>query len=397
MECFKEFLIIYAAVFHSIHFVKTQDVGFLNAQQKFALELFSTISGPDHSTDVILSPISVSTALSILLIGSNGVTFKQLFFGLQYPTNYSINLVQVNSNLMIKNMAKVGAIEFATKLFITKSFSLQNNFKTSIDKYFQSGVESVDFSQNVKAAQRINDYISTSTHGMIQDVIKSDDLTEYTTMILVNCIFFKGLWQFPFDKSYTFKSDFNIDNKNTIQVDYMYQENSFNFGYINALNDAQVLELPYANSKLTLTLILPQTIDGIKNLVKAAKNFDFTKLSNQLTNTSVIVSIPKFNTTFEQYLNSPLTNMGMPLLFNKTVSQLDHIAHEFTVPKSLALDGLYHKAVIIVNEEGTTAAAVSVASSFSIKPTFTADRPFLYALRTNSNIYFLGLYAGNPQ
>jgi hypothetical protein len=49
-------------------------------------------------------------ALTILLMGSSGMTYKQMLSGLKYPNNYSVNLIQSNGNLLVKAIAKAGGV-----------------------------------------------------------------------------------------------------------------------------------------------------------------------------------------------------------------------------------------------------------------------------------------------
>ncbi|KAG5667551.1 hypothetical protein PVAND_015530 [Polypedilum vanderplanki] len=376
------------------YFVDAQDQTYLQAQQKFSLELFSNVSGPDYSAGVILSPIIIDFSLSLLLIGSSGNTFKQLLFGLQYPANYSINLIEINSNLMIKNMINAGGIEYGIKIYVDKKLSLQNNFKTAIQKYFNSGIETVDFAQKFQSVQTINDFISNSTHGMIQNVMTPDELDSQTSMILVNCIYFKGAWVNPFNKNNTEQMDFKLDKINTTKIDFMKIKTDFKYGAVDTLNGAKVVELPYVNSSVTLTLILPQEVDGLKNLITAARNYDWSKLSENLKNKKVLLIMPKFNATFGLNLNQAIENMGMDSIFYPSIANIDRVAHKNGKPYLISLEKMYHKVIISVDEYGTTAAAVSTANKISTPVVFQANQPFLYALRSNSTIYFIGQFTG---
>jgi serine protease inhibitor len=60
------------------------------------------------NTDIIISPLSINMALTVLLMGSSGNTYKQMLSGLKYPSNYSNNLIQSNGNLLVKAVEKGG-------------------------------------------------------------------------------------------------------------------------------------------------------------------------------------------------------------------------------------------------------------------------------------------------
>ncbi|KAG5667553.1 hypothetical protein PVAND_015532 [Polypedilum vanderplanki] len=352
------------------------------------------VTGSNYLNNAILSPISIDISLSILLIGSSGLTFKQLLTGLKYPTNYSINLIQSNSFLLIKSMKKAGGIEYATKIYVNEKFSLQNVYKSAIQKYFHSGIETMNFSDRQKSANTINDFISTSTNGMIENMLKESDINLDSSFILINCIYFKGIWVNQFNKNKTTEDDFMVNETYSIKIPFMKTKAKFKFGFINELNGSSVIELPYANSNLTLTIVLPSKDIDLNNLIQLSKNYDWKNLSNRLRNQTLSVEIPKFNATINQFLNRPLIKMGMDSLFDSSTAQLNHIVHNNGTPIRVTLDYLYHQAVINIDEEGTTAAATTAASSRSMPITFLATKPFLYLLRTSSTIYFIGHFTG---
>jgi hypothetical protein len=62
------------------------------------------------NTDIIISPLSIDMALTVLSIGSSGMTYKQMQTALKYPSNYSANLIQSNGNLLVKGIGKAGGV-----------------------------------------------------------------------------------------------------------------------------------------------------------------------------------------------------------------------------------------------------------------------------------------------
>jgi serine protease inhibitor len=71
---------------------------------------FQNVTQSDYNSEIIISPLSIDMALTVLLIGSSGITFKQMLAGLKYPSNYSINLVQSNSFMLVKAVGKAGGV-----------------------------------------------------------------------------------------------------------------------------------------------------------------------------------------------------------------------------------------------------------------------------------------------
>lgn len=70
-----------------------------------------------------------------------------------------------------------------------------------------------------------------------------DDIKD-ASMVLVNAVYFKGYWNYPFKGYNTSPRPFHVDESTTKDVDMMYQEHSFNYGALPDL-DAIFVELPY--------------------------------------------------------------------------------------------------------------------------------------------------------
>ena len=91
--------------------------------------------------------------------------------------------------------------------------------------------------------------------------------------------------------------------------------------------------------------------------------------------------------------------MGMPLAFDYDLADFPNMAQGYNLYVSM----MKQKAKIEVNEEGTKAAAVTVAemtnrSSSSVSGyTFHATRPFVYFIMEEStgSIFFMGTYCGD--
>jgi serpin B len=176
-------------------------------------------------------------------------------------------------------------------------------------KYFQSDIEAMDFAKEEEAIKAINDYISMKTHGMIENMLQSGDVSDKTSAVLVNCIYFKGLWLTPFNKNLTKSGEFQLADGTTKTVDFMFAKGEFKLAFLDEFVDAAIIELPYVNSTLTFTIVLPRQADGLGKVAETARTFDWTKLSSKLRKMKSEVTLPKFNATFKQYMNPALINV----------------------------------------------------------------------------------------
>ncbi|XP_021054770.1 serpin B11 isoform X2 [Mus pahari] len=178
-------------------------------------------------------------------------------------------------------------------------------------------------------------------------------------------------------------------------VDMMCQTGTFKLAFIKE-PQMQILELPYANNKLRMIILLPV---GTASMSQIEKHLN-VKMLREWTNPSnmvereVEVQIPKFSLSVKYDLNTLLKSLGMRDIFNVANADLSGMSPD----KGLYLSKVVHKSYVDVNEEGTEAAA-STGESISVKRLpvtvqFTANCPFLFFIWDESdNILFAGKFA----
>jgi len=164
------------------------------------------------------------------------------------------------------------------------------------------------------------------------------------------------------------------------------------FAYAEA-SDLQILELPYVDDELSMVILLPKALDGIRQLERELTPEKLTAWLTTLRKQEVIVSIPKFKMTSKFGLAQVLASMGMADAFSRRAD-----FSGMTGRRELSISAVIHEAYVDVNEEGTEAAAATgvVMKLTSMgpdrTPVFRADHPFVFMIRDNSSgsILFLG-------
>jgi len=189
------------------------------------------------------------------------------------------------------------------------TFSPQPSYKTTISRVLNAEIERISFAQNVEAAERINSYVAEKTHNMITEVIEPNSLNAEITMVLVNVIYFKGDWLYSFNKSLTFTNSFFIDDKSTVPVEFMTIKTRFLNGFIPEFQSF-VVSLPYKNSDMTMLLVLPRNKTGLPHVVSKMSDFDWTTIDQRMMMSSVNVTMPKFNITFDSHIDGILKNVS---------------------------------------------------------------------------------------
>lgn len=120
---------------------------------------------------------------------------------------------------------------------------------TSIHINLFLGVSSVDFSNSVEAAETINVWVEDNTNHKIKNLLKPADITQDTSIILVNALYFSGKWESEFRTYRTYKHKFFRTKDETVDIDTMYQSEFLKY-YENPTLKAKFLELDYIGNKI---------------------------------------------------------------------------------------------------------------------------------------------------
>lgn len=352
---------------------------------KFAYDLYTNCVA-EKGGNVIISPISVETALSMVYMGAKGATAAQMALGMHYE-NADPQAVAAKVGGVAKSyQAENSPVSIANKVYVMENYAIKREFHEIATKSFDSDTQSLNFAESDQSAKTINAWVEQKTKDKIKDLVDPSMLDSLTRMVLVNAIYFKGSWAKQFNKERTQKADFWTSETDKKQVDMMFVKDNFRYAILPDLQ-ATAVELPYANSSLSMLVILPQEKTGLGRLEAALADYDLAEISKSMSKLEVNVYMPKFKVEYDLSLKKPLQKMGMDNMFSDAAD----FSNLLDSPEPLKVSEVVHKAFIEVNEEGTEAAAataifVGFRSMPRALPTtiFRADRPFLYIIQNEN-------------
>ncbi|NWU39607.1 OVALX protein, partial [Hylia prasina] len=228
----------------------------------------------------------------------------------------------------------------------------------------------------------------------IRDFLVSDSVDLDTALVLVNVIYFKGIWKTAFKEQYTREEPFNVTEQESRPVQMMHQNSTFKVARV-AEDKIRVLELPYSSGELSLLVLLPDDISGLaqlENQISYDKLMEWTS-PKVMEKKRVKVYLPRMKIEEKYNLTSVLTSLGMTDLFSPSAN-LSGISSA----QSLRLSEAIHEAYMEVTEEGTEAGGSEVVTGdiqhSSDSEEFRADHPFLFLVKHNPSdmILLFGRY-----
>lgn len=368
-----------------------------NGVNQFAYQLYGHLESGEN---IFFSPYSLCSALSLLNLGAGSETKEELetMLGISDADAWSRAMQEYLST----NWSDETFVLTANSVWMQQgrewAADIETDFLNPAKEYFKSELYEADFAGNpADAIARINGWADANTNGMIPQVVS--ELHPETVMILMNAVYFEGKWAIPFEEESTHEETFH-GNSGDKRVDMMHQYGA-HYAYIET-DGMKGISIPYRDSPLVMKIFIPDTAknpDGgdIETLFAALTDAEKEALLDRLDEAEEKeidrLVIPKF--TMEQELkglNEILQAMGMKEAFAET-ADFDRIAEDLYVSRVL------HKAKIEVDEQGTTAAAVTVVEAAGcamveekIPVVFEADRPFVYVIQDTRTgmILFMG-------
>ncbi|KAI1286293.1 Leukocyte elastase inhibitor [Halotydeus destructor] len=348
------------------------------------------------TANVCFSSASITTAFAMLLAGAEGNTADQLMKGLKIDHVSDIH-GHFKSLMKILEPRELSYSHYElvmnNVLMISKRMPVTEKFRKILDLQYNTAIDYVDFlKDSATATSDINDWISMKTRGHVKKQVY--EVRPDTRFIIINVIYFKGLWELEFDPRLTVKAAFYSQGERLIN--YMYRECYFR-AYRDKKKDITAMELPYVGNA-SMIVIMPNQTAGLAHLIATSSPEDYVHVSQTVMNTPVqeaFIYIPKFSIEAEYDLKPILTKMGVEDLFDSLTSDLSGVNGGSDLYVNMAM----HKAAVVVDEEGTEAAAVTIEVSQE-EPIFTPDarvyrvnRPFLFFIR--DHVSGINLFAGS--
>ncbi len=377
-----------------------KEEGLIKATNTFAIELYHQLSKPEEN--LFFSPFSIFTALSMVYAGARGSTANQMEKTLHIPLeqhHFHRALKKLLRILGSEETNKDNELSIANLLCVKEGYDLLEKFLWSIEDNYNAPIWKLNFSLVRESSAKINNWVAEQTKGKISNII--DSIDPEMRLILINAIYFKGMWENTFDKNFTKEENFTLASGEKIMVPMMRQTR--NFTYLDD-DKFQILEMPYKGTlisgttkRVNMVIFLPKQFNKLP-LIESQLTFEkmevyVSELREQYMQ-RVRVFFPRFTIQISYKLTKALSDLGLALVFTKN-ADLSAISKEPVI----FISDVIHKAFVEVNERGTEAAAVTAISVVGASigprkepPVFRADHPFIFLIQDSQTktILFIG-------
>lgn len=385
-----------------------------------------------HDTNILISPFSLLSCFTLLLplLSDNSIELKQIvtLFKITNPSRFINDLIACRAHLN-------RCIETYNTFVVNNDFIIKDSYKDRLKLI--GDYKSFDPDKAADIIVDLNSTVKIKTHEMIPRIVDENDITPDTDMVLLNTIYFKGTWQHKFDKTATTKKTFH-GLKDERQVDMMIL-NDKSFNYFED-DDKQVICLEYKyndisnlfdeerydrtlrtigthisthtsthtstpigkstriSSCMSMVIVLPKSNKDMYDVNYDTKDVLSKLYSSSSKNKKVDIELPKFECATTLDLVPFFKNNDVTKIFEGI--DINHaLVKERILPSQISK--IIQKTKIIVDEQGTEAAAVTMCTikinCMNIRNTekykFIADHPFkYYIVYDKSLILFSGAF-----
>jgi len=365
----------------------------IEADNAFGLEIFQKTKANSDAENIMISPLSISVALAMAYNGADAATKTEMekILKLNGLTPEEINASYKLLIAALQSLDEKVVFELANAIFYRNGFSVKPDFLNINKNNYDAQVSSLDFNSPA-AVKTINNWVADKTHDKILSII--DKLSPDDRMVLLNAVYFNGIWSKEFDEKGTKKLNFTKNDGTSIEIPMMNKEDKLEYTS-NSL--FQAVKLPYGNGQYNMLVMLPAQNKNSQNVIDELSADNLLKWGKEFkTEEHVVVTMPRFKFEFKMGLIDVLKEMGMQKAFTGEAN-----FSKITDKEDLFISSVLHKSYIDVNENGTEAAAVT-AITFSTtsagpgdtvrKIYFTVNKPFVFAIteKDTGAILFIG-------
>jgi serpin B len=374
------------------------------AVNAFGFDLYTRVAEPGEN--MVFSPASIILALGMARTGARGETASEMdavMHGAAAEGSEAwLNGLDRELAKRTKSFAGFGdrpqevTLRIANTQFAQFGLDLEPAYLDDLAARYDAGLHLVDYAGDTEGARRaINGWVAEQTEDRIPELLQPSDVSEETILTLVNAIYLKAPWLYPFPKETTEEGTFTRADGSTVEVPMMrlVSDGSRPTFQAAVTDEWQAVELAYVGGELSMLVVVPKDLAAFENGLGPER---IALIDAALEENTVDLAVPRFGIETRAELAALLAALGMPQAFSAQ-ADFSGIFGDFSVP----IARVVHQANIDVDEIGTEAAAAtavgfdSSAGEPRVPLVIRADRPFLFLLRDvpTGAVLFMGRVA----
>ncbi|XP_035291124.1 pigment epithelium-derived factor [Anguilla anguilla] len=341
------------------------------ATSDFGYNLFRQLASRDPPASFLLSPITISAALTQLSMGASPEAEKQLYRVLRYHSLQDSQLHDTLRDLLSSIRAPGKGLSAASRVYLERKMRLKLEYLNAVEK--QYGVRPKALMGGARDQKEINDWVKQQTGTKVDHFLMSS-LPRNPGVVPVGAAYFKGQWVTRFSNSGKMEN-FQVDGAPATQVPTMQQDRyPVRLGFDTDLG-CTVAQVAMQGG-LSMVFFLPDDVTKNMSLIEESLTAEFVQdLYNTLHSVQVDLTLPVFKLEYSSDVLPLLSDMGL----SEWLAQTDL---EKITTQAAKVSSVHQKAVMETGPEGSLSAGSAPASDGQLLPlSFNVNRPFIFLVR----------------
>lgn len=330
----------------------------------------------EPTENMLLSPLSVLSALTMTANGAQGDTLSQMEEAFGLPLARLNGYLQTYVNDLPQTEQSSLSVANSIWLKDDENIVVQPDFLQINAAYHGAAVYQEPF--DAETLNKINEWVRTKTDGMIDGIL--EQISPDAIMYLINALAFDAEWENPYREHQVWLDIFTKEGGGQRKVNFMYSTEPV---YLQDENTSGFIKY-YAGRDYAFVGLLPATGTRLEDYVAGLSGEKLYQLLENAEYQDVDVSIPKFAVDYDLQMNDVLQRMGMLDAFDLALADFSNMA-ACADGRNIFINEVLHKTHIEVDEHGTKAAAVTAVGPECggmppDNPEVYLNRPFVYLL-----------------
>lgn len=354
------------------------------AVSNFGYDLYRQRSSASPEANVLLSPLSVATALSALSLGAEQRTESLIRRALYYDLISNPDIHSTYKDLLAAVTAPQKNFKSASRIVFERKLRIKSSFVAPLEKSYGTRPRVLTGNPRLDL-QEINNWVQTQMKGKIARSTR--EMPSDISILLLGVAYFKGQWVTKFDSRKTSLQDFHLDEERTVTVPMMSDPKAvLRYGLDSDLN-CKIAQLPLTGS-MSIIFFLPLKATQNLTLIEESLTSEFIHdIDRELKTIQAVLSMPKLKLSYEGEVTKALQEMKLqPLLESPDFTKI--------TGKPIKLTQVEHRASFEWNEDGA-----GTGPSPELQPTrltfpldYHLNRPFIFVLRDTDTgaLLFIG-------
>ena len=342
------------------------------AATDFAVEL---LQSTDSGGNILLSPVSVLSALAMTANGASGETKSQMEAVLGLPTEELNTYLQAYADFLPAD--KHARCSLANSVWFRDDadhLTVEQAFLDVCADYYGADLFQAPFDNST--LKDLNAWVSDRTDGMIPAIL--DRIPDSAMVYLVNALAFGGQWASVYRENQIHEGSFTTEDGTEQSAQMMYSQE---FAYLEDDLATGFLKY-YEGGTYAFAALLPNEGVTLEDYIASLTGEGLRSTLTSAQPEAVETAIPQFTAQYSTELSGILAELGMADAFDASAADFSAMGSSPDGP--LYISRVLHKTFLALDAQGTRAGAATVveadAGASAPGRTVYLDRPFLYLL-----------------